>query len=245
MIHAELRGKRGDEDRLTSIAFGLLRYLPAADGFLPLLRRTRPVSLAASPDLSAVVRVEVEFWRYTTTHGEPDVILRLFDDAGLLRWVVLVEVKLHSAKSSRAIGGYEDADTDAPDPDQLVKYWQLLTGLDEVRAGATPYLIYLTKHAIPPADELNESLARNPTMVLGWLSWRDVWAVAKRAETSSLPAADLARVLAHKGLKRFEGFTRATWVPPAHKRFRTTCGWFSRLSHWQLPTVRTFWRGQP
>lgn len=214
MIEAVLRGKYGDEDRLTSIAFGLLRYLSLADGFLPLLRRTRPFATTPFPELSGAVRVEVECWRYSTIYGEPDVILWLFDAAGIVRWVLLVEVKLHSSKSGRATGIEEETVTDAPDPDQLVKYWQLLTALDEVKAGATPYLVYLTKHAVPPVGELSESLARCPTMALGWLSWRDVWAVAKRVETTSLPAADLARVLGHLGLKRFDGFTPVLWTPP-------------------------------
>jgi hypothetical protein len=238
MIHAELRRKLGDEDRLTSTAFGLLRYIPVTHGFLPLFRCVRPMSPTAFPDLSGVARVEVEFWRYSASFGEPDMILRLLDANGRTRWVVLVEVKLHSPKSGRAT---EDADPagDAPDPDQLVKYWQLLTTLDEVNAGATPHLVYLTKHAVPPADELAESLRRRPDMALGWLSWRDVWAVAKGAD--GLPAEDLARLLAHLGLKRFDGFTPRAWAAPKRPTFWQQCGWFRRLRPWTTPPVRTFW----
>ncbi len=244
MIHAELRSKHGSEDRLTSTAFGLLRYVPVTAGFLPLLRLTRPISPTAVPDLSAAVRVEVEFWRYSTTHGEPDVILRLFDATGRVRWVIVVEVKLHSVKSSRATGEQDAADDDVPDPDQLVKYWQLLGGLDEVLAGATPYLIYLTKHATPPEEELNESLRRQPAMALGWLSWRDVWAVARQTETTSLPAADLARLLAHLGLKRFDGFNPRVWAAPDRTTFWHRRGWFHQRKHRTPPRVRSFWEAQ-
>ncbi|MBO0698342.1 MAG: hypothetical protein J2P46_08115 [Zavarzinella sp.] len=263
MIFAELHGKLGQdcsraheraEDVLTSTAFGLLRYIPRADGHLPLLARVRRVRLDSShqavaalapgwPALADLLQVQTDFWPYAPGYGEPDVLLTLSDADGIPRLAVLLEAKLHAGKSGHADVDEELTGVDAPDPDQLVRYWRLLRQLDSVRRGAVPLLVYLTRHSTAPVEELTDSLRREPGMNLGWLSWRDVWDVAVRAAPDNLPAADLARLLAHKGLKTFDGFNTAPCELPPSGRFWNGPSWFAPVAPWTGPTGTHFWKG--
>lgn len=253
MIFAEVHGKLGQhhsraheraEDLLTSTVFGLLRYLPLQAWLSALAGRVRPIEEKRGPrfpadaswlDTSAVVRCKLDLWRSRRPHGEPDVLLSLYDDKEQLRHLLLIEVKLYSPKSGTAkvVKSTADADEEAEeqiveeeeqladiDKDQLVRYWRYLR--DELaeeqakRAGppaSTPpicaSLVYLTAHVTPPADELLVSLkAAGSDMRLGWLSWFDVWQVVHQiaAQEQSLPAQDLEALLSHKGFRCFVGF---------------------------------------
>jgi hypothetical protein len=251
MIFAELRGKLGvdysraherAEDLLTSTVFGLLRYLTPADGLLAILQRARPVRVEngtivtrSDPnwlELDPVADISVEFWPYWPGYGEPDVLLTLRDRAAQPLSLVLIEAKLHSSKSGRAGVDDEPTDEGAADPDQLVRYWrglQVLPGFPSVPR----CIVYLTKHGAAPAEELTESVRRAPGIRLAWLSWRDVWAVADSAPRTNLPAADLARLLAYKGLKNFNGFGAAPWQPPPASHFWRRRGWFTWVQPWR------------
>src|SRR4051812_26039976 len=108
MVEAEIRGKLGDEDRLTSAAFGLLSYLPDELGLLALLKAAKPVRKKATDllirpdpgwlDLHSIDSVSIAFWSRLGRHGEPDIVLEL-RESSRLRHLVLIEVKLDSAKS--------------------------------------------------------------------------------------------------------------------------------------------------
>ncbi len=260
MIFAELRGKLGvdysraherAEDLLTSTVFGLLRYLTPADGLLAILQRARPVrvedgTIEARPDpnwleVGLVADVGVEFWPYWPGYGEPDVLLTLRDRAGQPVSLVLIEAKLHSPKSGRAGVDDELTEEGAADPDQLVRYWrglQVLPGFPSIPR----HLVYLTKHGAAPAGELAESVRRAPEMRLAWLSWRDIWAVADSAAGTSLPAADLAQLLAYKGLKNFNGFGAVPWQPHPASHFWRRHGWFTRAQPWRgAAGAASFW----
>jgi hypothetical protein len=243
MVHAELRGKLGidgtrahdrAEDLLTSTVFGLLRYLPLQEGLLSLLARARPVQLEedsldvrAAPgwiELEGVTQAELMFWPDFGTFGEPDLLIEL-RNADRLIHLVLIEAKLFSPKSGTAEAEEAERDQglDTPSPDQLVKYWQ---GLQQRARAANPpqcTLIYLTARSMPPQKELRESLEKRREMRLSWLSWRDAWVVANQQalQGTSLPAQDLATLLAHKGFSEFTGFSKseslaADWVFPAN-----------------------------
>jgi hypothetical protein len=218
MLFAELHGKLGRdgtrahdraEDLLTSTAFQLLRYIPLDVGLLEVLKRVRTVLFNGQlsrelPDwlkLQAITEAEYVFWPSWGEYGQPDVAITLM--SGTIPFGrLVVEVKLDANKSGSA---EEEEATEAPDPDQLRRYWHGLKKTQE-EDGIKPLgLIYLTSHAIPPSDELKKSQDREQGNWLGWLSWRDVWA-AMRVADASLPARDLAAILATKGLKAFEGF---------------------------------------
>jgi len=273
MIQAELRGKLGHdgtrahdraEDLLTSAVFGLLRYLPLKEGLLSLLARARPVrqgndglAVRAEPrwiELDGVTHAELIFWPDFGNFGEPDLLIQL-RNADRLVHLVLIEAKLFSPKSGTAEAeeAERDQSLDTPSPDQLVKYWQ---GLRQRALAANQpecSLIYLTARSMPPLKELRESLANGPEgMRLSWLSWRDAWNVANQQalDGTSLPAQDLAALLAHKGFSEFTGFSKSgslavEWALPAN--FWRERGFFleppppqEAADHWrQLPH---FWR---
>jgi hypothetical protein len=263
MIFAELRGKLGvdysraherAEDVITSNVFGLLRYLSPEDGLLPILRRARRVHIETDSTLlysdlnwldnTPCAGIDVEFWPTWSGNGQPDIFLALRDKAGHTSALVVVEAKLHSPKSGQADEQEELTDENSADPDQLVRYWrglQSLPGSPEIPR----WLIYLTKHGAPPVEELTESLRRAPTMQLAWLSWRDIWAVAELASAAYLPAADLAQLLAYKGLKNFNGFHAEPWQAPSAARFWKSRAWFTDLRPWNAAAASTsgtgFW----
>jgi len=260
MIFAEIHGKLGidysraherAEDLLTSTAFGLLRYLMPAEGLLAILRLARPVrvegeTIIIRPDpdwlgVGPIAAIDVVFWPYWPGYGEPDILLTLRDHAGCPAALVVIEAKLHSPKSSQASEDDEPTNENVVDPDQLVRYWQGLQGLPGFHA-MPRRLIYLTKHGAAPAEELAESVRRAPGMQLAWLSWRDVWAVADSTAENSLPAADLAQLLAYKGLKRFNGFRVKPWQPPPVCHFWRRGAWFTVVPPWRgAADIKGFW----
>ncbi len=248
MLFAERHGKLGRdgsrahdraEDLLTSTAFQLLRYLPLEVGLLAVLRRVRGVApdgrvttdLPAWLNLDGVTAAAYTFWPRWPGHGEPDVVVTLSAGAVAVGRLV-VEVKLDASKSGEA----EDEEaTEAPDPDQLRRYWQ---GLRAGAGGRALGVVYLTSHAVPPAEALAASVARERGDWLGWLSWRDVWSAVRTSEL--LPARDLADILAAKGLKGFDGF-HGEWHAPAGAR-RFFHPWFSSRRIWVAPAgAQTFW----
>jgi hypothetical protein len=224
MLFAEQRGKLGRdgtrahdraEDLLTSTAFQLLRYIPLDVGLFAVLKRVRAVLYNGElsrelPDwlkLQAITEAEYVFWPSWGEYGQPDVVITLM--SGTIPFGrLVVEVKLDANKS----GSAEDEEaTEAPDPDQLRRYWQGLKKKQEEDSIKPLGVIYLTSHAILPSDELKKSQDREQGNWLGWLSWRDVWAAMQATGTmlpsgASLPACDLAEILASKGLKAFQGF---------------------------------------
>jgi hypothetical protein len=224
MLFAECCGKLGRdgsrahdraEDLLTSTAFQLLRYLPLDVGLMAVLKQVRAVHpngrlSSELPEwlmLRGITEPKYDFWPHWGKYGQPDVVVTLYSGTTPLGRLV-VEVKLDANKSGFA----EDEEaTEAPDPDQLRRYWQGLKKKQE-EDGVKPLgVVYLTSHAIPPSEELKKSMERERDDWLGWLSWRDVWAAMRVASESlpagsSLPASDLAEILAAKGLKAFEGF---------------------------------------
>lgn len=215
MLYAERHGKLGrdgspherSEDLLTSTAFQLLGYIDPKPGLFAALRRMRPAGTSSFPErlrraLDLAENYTLQFWPRWTGRGEPDVVVSLVANGQAFAHFV-IEIKLDSDKSPRA----EDAlpeDATAPKlRDQLADYYR---GLRERYSDAGIGVVYLTSHAVPPVEELTESLSREGGDWLGWLSWREVWSVMREAGNHSAPAADLAEILAKKGLKDFDGF---------------------------------------
>ncbi len=257
MLFAETHGKLGRdgsnahdraEDLLTSTAFQLLRYLPLEAGLLAVLKRVRAVdkdgrvttALPSWLKLEGVTDAKYDPWPYWGKHGTPDIVVELFAGPRSLGRLV-IEVKLDAGKSGAADEDDEDepdaeeTEIEVADPDQLRKYWQGLRA-----RGPALGVVYLTAHAVPPADELAASVAREPGDWLGWLSWRDVWAAVRTRD--ELPARDLTAILAAKGLKGFNGFHAEPITLPPSGRFWTPLPvrWFSRPSL-LVPRVSKFW----
>lgn len=260
MLFAETHGKLGRdgsnahdraEDLLTSTAFQLLRYLPLDAGLLAVLKRVRAVgnsgrvttALPSWLKLDGVTDAIYDPWPHWGKHGTPDMVVELFAGSRSLGRLV-VEVKLDAGKSGAADEDEEtgeEIEMDIADPDQLRKYWQGLRAQNGSRALG---VVYLTAHAIPPVEELAASVARPledaPSDWLGWLSWRDVWAVLRTR--TELPARDLTDILAAKGLKGFDGFHAEPIILPPSGRFwtRPPVRWF-QIAPLHLKCAPRFW----
>jgi hypothetical protein len=228
------------EDLLTSTVFQLLRYMPVSQ-FLALLRLARPVE--CKWNVADADRIDVECWTRLNASCCPDVLLRLFGGDKLLQ-MVLIEAKLFSGKSGSAVGEgptKEDENNAAEllNPDQLVKYWQSITKTaNELRVPRL--MIYLTSHLTPPMKELSESRREVKDMTFAWLSWYDVWLVAN-ADPSSLPAKDLAEILACRGFAHFHGFrTKQCQSITSSGRFFKIGSWFKHVKL-VLPLKHHFW----
>jgi hypothetical protein len=268
MVDAEIRGKLGAdasrahdraEDLLTSTVFGLLRYLPFEVGVLRVLSSAMPVAMlngalhvehdddaaARWLGLTSVSSCQLSFWPSFGPHGEPDLLVTLFDRAGRPTHLLVIEAKLYSPKSGEA--GDDDAGLaqDVPDPDQLVKYWQGLRGSRLADADVPRTLLYLTSHPAAPSEELAATLARAPSMRLGWLSWRDVWRVAAnvaRGPDRPLAATDLARLLAHRGFSYFDGLHGDPQPFPSDDHFWHPGTWFGDQMLPDVFPTASFWR---
>lgn len=276
MIDADVRGKlRQDgsnahersEDLLTSTVFGLLRYLPAGDGFIPLMCRARVATLrhgqlsvaqeaSGSPwmGLSAATSCQIEFWPSFGQFGQPDLLLTLRDAARRPVHTVVIEAKLHSPKSGEAEDDGDgdaaaaDADEDTWTPDQLVRYWRGVVNLPAAPDASRCSILYLTAHASPPTEDLAVSLRACTAMRLGWVSWRDIWHVVEpllRLAQPPLAAVDLERLLANRGFKALDAFKQAAPEFTELGRFWHSRSWFQGVSAPGLPSVRRFWRTRP
>ena len=213
MLQALLNGKLEiSEDILTSIVFGLLRYVQPQQGILQYLGLAenedgkKPLKCLSS--LSEVPQESIKYqfwprWKEPNCYGcEPDVVIKLEipDKQDLL---VLIEAKYLSGKSSEADESYEKPN------DQLAKEWDNLI----VRAEASnrsPVLIYLTAHHVHPYQDINDSISefleKRPESArpdIYWLSWRHLYKVCKNTGNPILK--DLTLLLDRYNLKFFDG----------------------------------------
>lgn len=223
MLPALLRGKlsrdqENMEDVLTSNVFGLLQYVSPAEG----LFRWLALAEAVGPDAEAerfplrflaesaevtLLSERYEFWPFWSqpdcTACEPDVVIRITDSHDS-RWIILIEAKYRSGKSSEA------AEAEAPPNDQLAREWDNLVRIAEDE-GATPYLVYLTANIGLPTAEIEASIAdfqentthdpQRPRILA--LSWRQIGEAFRTSGNSIL--RDLIQLHERLGLTYFRG----------------------------------------
>lgn len=217
LLHGKLsREQENMEDILTSNVFGTLNYLPTSScmvRFLSnavLLNGDRPLA-----QLPLGAEIVFNFWPWLNEPGydgcEPDVLLRIVcGDQG--KYLVLVEAKYHSGKSSEAgeeIGTEDPASNEIKKvEDQLAKEWRQLEAVAE-KESCQPVLIYLTADTSCPRDEIEASQKRfrpEAKVKICWLSWRDLPAIIEDEDNKML--RDLLAMLRHLNLTFFEGFSK-------------------------------------
>ena len=266
MFAAELHGKLGDgtnardrmEDVLTSNVFGLLRCLESPELLVTWLKKSRPAVDGASPLMDGPVHsADIRFWQRVRTR-EVDVLVLLRGPQGL--HVIGIECKYESGKSPVSGGDSSNdvADT-AGSSDQLSYYMDAL-GADALPS--RPYqpeevhrrsLLYLTKHAAMPRDELDLSLRRRrerSAIDLHWLAWRELaphLPQGTRSGGMSRLLAELRQVLERRGLATFTGWkdTAPQWRRPSQEQFfHLTRGrsFFAGMTAPDVPSNTTFWR---
>ena len=226
MIEAELHGKSGDEDRLTSAVLGLLQYVPVVPFWCEVLDQARSLANQSFVECcrgegidicaaGATDYLQCCFWpSFKDNRGahEPDVLVVL---PGLTRPVVfLIEVKLWSEKSS--VGK----------DDQLIRYLACLRDDDRVRELTrikTDYLpaglIYLTPFF--KRDDIEDAVASAgkhfPELVDEWVArhlflmqWQDIHDTASTMTDCPPPFGAMleraATYLVTRGLRFFCGF---------------------------------------
>lgn len=188
MVPAYIKGKipsdyEGMEDMLTSAVFSLLRYDVASDLVLRFLAQAKNLSseyplLNSAPDWDIRKVSFWEKWRHVGCNPcEPDVVIRGIDRRTQQRFLLCVEVKLHSGLSSGI------------DPTSELATHQLAREWDNAKAEAgddcAVWLIYLTSHAEAPRAELRDAVANSAdaekTLLsrhILWLSWHSLYAEA-------------------------------------------------------------------
>ena len=204
MLDAIINGKlsreqENMEDILTSIVFGMIKYLPPHEALFPLLSKAelqtgeKPFEIFSST--TTTVDVDYLFWpllQESSKHCEPDVLITIsFSDKR--KFIILIEAKYHSGKSS-----VED-DFETPN-DQLAKEWINLKALAQ-KENAEPYLIYLTSDYSFPVEQINESQQEllhkeKEKGVMCWLSWRHI-PLLDEIE-ASVVLKDIAKLLREK-----------------------------------------------
>jgi len=240
MLMAILRGKlsreqENMEDVLTSNVFGLLRYLAPEEGLLPFLQQAKS-SDGEKPfeDLTSVDSVGYEFWRWYEEGDcigcEPDVVLRMDEPSGR-KWIVLIEAKYRSGKSSEADDALEDP------YDQLAREWDNLTHIAE-HEHAVSLLIYLTADIGCPREDIEKSkdeyeskrsgLPQHRPFRCAWLSWRHL---IPALEKSTGPIVEDLRALNGRlGLIFFGGISPIEHIGPITWQFKESKATF----HWHV-----------
>lgn len=212
------------EDLLTSDVFAACRYVRPELLLLPFLRGAKTadgISLATFLD-APIERAYYRFWPWLAA-CEPDVLIAL-EDSSRRFYLVLVEAKYFSAKSSSALDGEELELASAPS-DQLAREYLAL--LDPVGSFHLPdhflrehvcchALVYVTAHRSMPKLAMHESieeiahfLPNHARFNLFWATWFDLHPILARANPMECERPildDLRRLLVKKRLVRFSGF---------------------------------------
>ena len=241
MLDAILNGKlsreqENMEDILTSIVFGMIKYLPPQDALFPFLSKSElPTGEKPLNVLSSVndAKVEYLFWHKLKGRDmscEPDVLITI-SSSNDHRYIVLIEAKYHSGKSS-----FSD-ESESPN-DQLAREWVNLKILAQ-KMEASPYLIYLTSDFGIPFEQIKESqedLQNNNEEegVICWLSWRHFPLLDEIEKHEMLK--DLSKLLRERmKLIFYEGISISNSINPI--------GWrYEQLFNWSIIPVKPKWK---
>jgi hypothetical protein len=248
LIHRKLTFRQENmEDILTSNVFGMLQYAPPESGLFPFLARATTADERGNEEyplrnlLDGQGAAEYEFWPNWQIHRlgsekrvQPDLALRIRRGNGV-SYLVAVEAKYHSGKSSEAGKGEEEEteeDVSLICADQLAKEWIALVE-EAKRQDAKPILIYLTADYDCPREQIGASLSEHrvyqtkypdvPEPLVCWLSWRELANLSDEAAGHPILLA-VARMVKEMGLTFFRGITEVaplcvTWRfrPPPRK----------------------------
>ncbi len=225
LLHGKLSRKQENmEDILTSIVFGVLKHLPPDRILLPWLSMARSedgLTLSPGEFLRPDVQADYDFWPQWKENEcgfcEPDLALQLtLPQPGTRRWVIGIEAKYLSGKSSTA------DDQQLHPYDQLAREWDNLASIAR-KENREPFLIYLTADFGFPTDEIRASREEFQRKRVGkqpfecyWLSWRHLSTLLDCIHNEQVPSYaiellnDLGAALKRLELTFFWGFSRPT-----------------------------------
>lgn len=214
------------EDFLTSSIFGTLQYLSSPFFIQQIL--SEAINIQNEPFVlpPLIRKCEYTFWP-RLEKSEPDLLLKLTDDDNFI-YLVCIEAKYHSRKSSSEDTSVEISERMNHQRDQLAKevedltsdYCLNLLGVNR-NSLKSAKLFYLTKDTHFPTDSIETSakFVNSPSYGLNdfyWLSWSTIYhALAQINLTDSictyqdqLLITDLKALLVHKNLQCFNGFLK-------------------------------------
>jgi hypothetical protein len=229
MTIAELKGKISSsgsnitdrlEDLLTSDVFGPLRYLPAKDALIPVLKKACLFSDTKKnlPIEDSLKFQKMEFWP-ALGKSEPDVLIE-FDNA-----TVLIEAKYLSGKSG-SYKEYEDEETEyaSANADQLAREFKDLLKLNKT-SFSVYVIVYITGHRNLPFEDFantqkallktDSKLANKFNKNAYWLSWFEIHSAIKielerlfkeKEQFKCAILSDIEELLFKKGFRIFNGF---------------------------------------
>lgn len=220
-IHRKLtRPEEEMEDLLTSNVFGIWNYIRPGLGLLQFLRTAQRLDGTPLAGLDEVETAPLTFWPWIqephAKGAEPDVLIEMALP-GERKFLILVEAKYHSEKSS-----FADA---SPEPnDQLAREMDNLRRMAK-RQGIRDYaLVYVTAHTLMPKPDIEEAISELAEKTgdgaadrFYWTSWRRLRAVLAEACTlcegfEAAMLADLHTIICQLGLSFFDGITCSGWA---------------------------------
>lgn len=237
MIDAIIKGKlsreqENMEDIITSIVFGMFKYIPPEIGLFKFL------SFATGKDendklninFSNCKNVEYKFWETLSNYKnncEPDVLISFFDNEK--KYTLLIEAKYNSGKSS-------EKDENEFVNDQLAREYMNLMEFSKVNK-TIPIMIYLTKDVNRPSFKIenskNEIKEKHKDPVVNeifWLSWRHITQIEK---SDNIMLNDLIELFDKRlNLFFYKGFT--------FSETRATSIWkFVQYFNWKINLIKT------
>jgi hypothetical protein len=230
MTIAEVRGKISHtgqnlserlEDLLTSDVFSACRYVRPNILLVPFLRQARGLNdqILGSFLNEQVKGTQYRFWPRLRL-SEPDVLIAIESVSGGF-FLVLIEAKYFSPKSSSVLGEEELEVAETPHDQLAREYTDLLGAHDAFGIPASKVtgkaLVYVTLHRSFPRNSLEESLVEivrfNPgaeSINLFWTNWFELHPLVAQAkdtqELESVVLDDLRLLLERKCLLHFRGF---------------------------------------
>lgn len=231
MTKAEIHGKISHtgqnlsermEDLLTSDVFSACQYVRPEILLIPFLRQAKGLNGETMDRfLSAQVeRIQYRFWRRLHL-SEPDVLIAIEFASGHF-FLVLIEAKYFSSKSSSALSEEELEVAETPGDQLAREYSDLLVAHDSFHIPKSKVvgraLVYVTAHRCIPKGSLQESLAEikrftsvAETMNLFWANWFELHPIVSQAKNAdgleNVILDDLRLLLERKGLIHFRGFS--------------------------------------
>lgn len=234
MTIAEIKGKisgRGTnisdrlEDLLTSDVFSACKYVNPDTLLIPFLNQAKDIKNNVFSELSDEVVTKVHYLFWPQLHGlEPDVLIAL-ELQQKKAFLLLIEAKYFSSKSSEAWSDEELVEAKSP-KDQLAKEYKAMLSEETLKKFSISChgsyikgkaLIYITAHRSMPIDSIEESIKEAKKFVntkevnIFWLSWFDLYPIvvaqAKKCKEYEFPILeDLRCLLERKHLVKFKGF---------------------------------------
>jgi len=208
------------EDLLTGNVFGLWRYLPHQLGLIQFLETSQDLDGDMFTLPEDIESVNITFWPWLKEEGtkgaQPDVMIEI-KTATHGAWLILIESKYLSGKSSLPDGGEEPND-------QLAREMNNLRRVSKEKNTENYALLFITAHTVMPKWEMEESVEELTSTTCDgsrghfyWTTWRRLPMILQEQKSNCSPPfsimlRDLDTIISRLGLTLFENISYAGWT---------------------------------